>query len=181
MTGYCLAVHERSCNEVHFAYHNEEYGFPVGTDNGLFERLILEINQAGLSWETVLKKREGFKAAYQGFDIDRVASFDQADIDRILGDPSVIRNRAKVLAAISNAKVVQELQQEHGSFAAWLDLNLGLDLADWVKLFRRTFKFTGPEVVREFLVSTGYLPGAHDEDCPVYDTIISAKPRWGAS
>src|SRR5580698_3347522 len=118
MTGYCLAVFERTCNPVHFPYHDEEYGFPVATDNDLFERLILEINQAGLSWETILKKRAGFKAAYAGFDIDRVAAFDQPDIDRILADAGVIRNRLKVLAAIRNANTVKVLQKEHGSFAA---------------------------------------------------------------
>lgn len=178
MTGYCLAVYEGRIHPVHVPYHDREYGFPVASDDELFERLVLEINQAGLSWETVLKKKEGFERAYNAFEIGGVANFDQADIDRVLSDPGVIRNRAKVMAAINNAQVILGLQREHGSFAAWLDAQGTLELSDWVKLFRKTFRFTGPEVVREFLVSTGYLPGAHDEDCPVYGAVVAARPRW---
>lgn len=175
---YCKVVAEGRCHPVHIAYHDQEYGFKVGSDDELFERLILEINQAGLSWETVLKKREGFTSAYEGFKIDRVAAYGEEDVERILGDPGVIRNRLKVRAAIHNAKVIQELQAKHGSFAAWLDAQGTMELADWVKLFRKTFTFTGPEVVREFLISTGYLPGAHDEDCPAYATALASRPRW---
>ena len=163
---------------MHIDYHNREYGFAVTDDNALFERLILEINQAGLSWETILKRRAGFVEAFEGFDVTRVASYREADIERLLGDVRIIRNRAKVNAAITNAQVILELQREHGSFKNWLDEQGRLELDDWVKLFRKTFKFTGPEIVREFLVSTGYLPGAHDEDCPANAAALASKPRW---
>lgn len=162
----------------HGPYHEDEYGFPVGDDRALFERLVLEINQAGLSWLTVLKKRDAFRHAFDNFDIDRVAAFGDADRERLLGDAGIIRNRLKVEAAIHNAGVIQALRDEHGSFAAWLDHYHPLPLADWVKLFRRTFRFTGPEIVGEFLMSTGYLPGAHRDDCPVHQRILASSPAW---
>jgi DNA-3-methyladenine glycosylase I len=162
----------------HGPYHEDEYGFPVADDTALFERLVLEINQAGLSWLTVLKKREAFRRAFDNFDIDRVAAFGEADRARLLDDAGIIRNRLKVEAVIHNAGVIQTLRQEHGSFAGWLDHHHPLPLADWVKLFRRTFRFTGPEIVGEFLMSTGYLPGAHRDDCPVYRQILSTGPAW---
>jgi DNA-3-methyladenine glycosylase I len=168
------------CSALQAAYHDREYGFAVGNDDGLFERLVLEINQAGLSWETILKKREGFTRAYEGFEIDKVAAYGEPDVERILADAGVIRNRAKVRAAIHNAQVIQGIRSEHGSFAAWLDSFGNMELGDWVRLFRKTFKFTGPEVVREFLVSTGYLPGAHDEDCPSRADAAASKPPWAS-
>ncbi|MGR2740405.1 DNA-3-methyladenine glycosylase I [Billgrantia sp. Q4P2] len=162
----------------HGPYHEDEYGFPVEDDTALFERLVLEINQAGLSWLTVLKKRDAFRRAFDNFDVDRVAAFDDADRERLLGDAGIIRNRLKVEAAIHNAGVIQTLREEHGSFAVWLDQHHPLPLADWVKLFRRTFRFTGPEIVGEFLMSTGYLPGAHRDDCPVHQRILAIGPAW---
>lgn len=162
----------------HGPYHEDEYGFPVDDDTALFERLVLEINQAGLSWLTVLKKREAFRRAFDDFDIDRVAAFGEAERARLLDDAGIIRNRLKVEAAIHNAGVIQTLRDEHGSFAGWLDHHHPLPLADWVKLFRRTFRFTGPEIVGEFLMSTGYLPGAHRDDCPVHQRILSTGPAW---
>jgi DNA-3-methyladenine glycosylase I len=144
----------------------------------LFERLMLEINQAGLSWLTILRKREGFRNAYRGFEIARVAAFAEKDRERLLADASIIRNRLKVDAAIHNARVVRQLAREHGSFAKWLDAAHPLTLEEWKKLFKKTFRFTGGEIVREFLVSTGYLPDAHDEDCPVHRKILKLKPAW---
>jgi len=164
---------------VHGPYHDQEYGFPQRDERDLFERLLLEINQAGLSWETILKKREGFRSAYAGFDVDTVAGYGQDDIDRLLADPGIIRNRLKVLAAIHNAQVIQQLRQSHGSFAQWLDAHHPQDKPAWVKLFKKTFRFTGGEITGEFLMSLGYLPGAHAEDCPVYAR-IAALPRPGA-
>ncbi|NJK45404.1 MAG: DNA-3-methyladenine glycosylase I [Pleurocapsa sp. SU_196_0] len=163
---------------VHTAYHNLEYGFPLRTDDALFERLMLEINQAGLSWETILKKREGFTRAYAGFHLETVAAFTDEDVARLLADSSIIRNRLKINAAITNAQRVLELRESHGSFAAWLDAHHPLEKADWVKLFKRTFTFTGGEIVGEFLISTGYLRGAHDADCPVHATILERSPAW---
>ncbi|NIC05832.1 DNA-3-methyladenine glycosylase I [Billgrantia bachuensis] len=162
----------------HGPYHEDEYGFPVADDTALFERFVLEINQAGLSWLTVLKKREAFRRAFDGFDVDRVAAFGDADRERLLGDAGIIRNRLKVEAAIHNAGVIQELRDEYDSFAGWLDHHHPLPLTDWVKLFRRTFRFTGPEIVGEFLMSTGYLPGAHRDDCPVHRRILACSPAW---
>ncbi|TLF49121.1 DNA-3-methyladenine glycosylase I [Halomonas urmiana] len=163
----------------HGPYHDHEYGFPVVDDDAtLFERLVLEINQAGLSWLTVLKKRAAFQAAFEGFDVDRVAAYDEADRARLLADAGIIRNRLKVDAAIHNAGVIQVLRAEHGSFQAWLDHQHPLDHGDWVRLFKRTFRFTGPEIVGEFLMSSGYLPGAHRDDCPVQARILAAGPPW---
>lgn len=162
----------------HGPYHDREYGFPVTDDDVLLERLVLEINQAGLSWLTVLKKREAFHAAFEGFCIARVAGYGDAERARLLADAGIIRNRLKVDAAIHNAGVIRELQATHGSFKAWLDTHHPLALADWVTLFKRTFRFTGPEIVNEFLMSTGYLPGAHREDCPVQAHILAERPPW---
>ena len=143
---------------VHDYYHANEYGFPQRDERELFERLVLEINQAGLSWETILKKREGFRAAYDGFDVDRVAAYAEQDIARLLSDPGIIRNRLKVLAAIHNAQVIQQLRASHGSFAAWLDAHHPRSKADWVKLFKKTFRFTGGEITGEFLMSRATCP-----------------------
>jgi DNA-3-methyladenine glycosylase I len=144
----------------------------------LFERLILEINQAGLSWLTVLRKREHFQWAFHGFEVDRVARYGERDRRRLLADAGIIRNRLKVDAAIENARRVRELRRSHGSFAGWLDAHHPLSKDEWVKLFRGTFRFTGGEITGEFLMSTGYLPGAHDPGCPVFRRILRAKPPW---
>lgn len=171
---YCDAA----AHPVHAAYHDDEHGFPVRDDAALFERLLLEINQAGLAWETVLRKRATMRLAYAGFDPERVAAFDDADRARLLADPGVIRNRLKVGAAIENARRIVALRAAHGSFAGWLDAHHPRDLAAWRALFRRTFVFTGGEIVREFLVSTGYLPGAHRASCPAHARACAAGPAW---
>ena len=172
MSGYCLIA---PGHPVHGYYHDHEYGFPQRDERELFERLLLEINQAGLSWETILKKREGFRAAYDQFDVDTVAAYGERDVERLLGDPGIIRNRLKVHAAIHNAQVIQQLRASHGSFAAWLDAHHPRDKAEWVKLFKKTFRFTGGEITGEFLMSLGYLPGAHATDCPVYKRLQALK------
>jgi DNA-3-methyladenine glycosylase I len=162
----------------HGPYHDHEYGFPLRDDAALFERMVLEINQAGLSWLTILKKRDAFRAAYAGFDIDAVAAFGGDDRARLLADAGIIRNRLKVDAAIENAQRLQQVRESHGSFAAWLDAHHPLEKDAWVRLFRATFRFMGGEIVGEFLMSTGYLPGAHREDCPVHSAIVAARPPW---
>jgi len=162
----------------HGPYHEREYGFPIEDEAALFERLVLEINQAGLSWLTILKKREAFQQAYHGFEVDRVARYREKDRARLLADAGIIRNRLKVNAAIENAKRVQVLRREFGSFAAWLAAHHPREKADWVKLFKKTFLFTGGEIVGEFLMSIGYLPGAHRADCPVHRRIIKLGPPW---
>ena len=173
MSGYCDIA---PGHPLHGPYHDEEYGFPARDESVLFERLLLEINQAGLSWELMLKKRETMRAAYGGFDVDRVADYGEEDRLRLLADPGIIRNRLKVEAAIHNAQVIRGLRGSHGGFAEWLDANHPLDLDGWKRLFKKTFRFTGGEIVNEFLMSLGYLPGAHQEDCPVMHRIRKAAP-----
>jgi DNA-3-methyladenine glycosylase I len=163
---------------VHAPYHDTEYGFPASAESVLFERLMLEINQAGLSWLTILKKREAFRAAFAGFEVDRVAAFDETDIERLLADAGIVRNRLKLAAAIENARRIQALRASHGSFAGWLDAHHPRPLDAWVALFRRTFRFTGGQIVGEFLISTGYLPGAHAPFCPVYARVLEREPPW---
>jgi DNA-3-methyladenine glycosylase I len=163
---------------VHGPYHDREYGFPQREEAVLFERLLLEINQAGLSWETILKKREGFRQAYSGFDVDSVAAYGEPERSRLLADPGVIRNRLKVDAAIHNAQVIQRLRESHGGFAQWLDAHHPRDKPEWVKLFKKTFRFTGGEITGEFLMSLGYLPGAHQPSCPVYQTLNQLGTPW---
>ena len=178
MSGYCQIA---PGHPVHGHYHDHEYGFPQRDERELFERLLLEINQAGLSWETILKKREGFRAAYDQFDVDTVAGYGEREVERLLNDPGIIRNRLKVHAAIHNAQVIQQLRASHGSFAAWLDAHHPRDKAEWVKLFKKTFRFTGGEITGEFLMSLGYLPGAHAKECPVYKRLAKIQPPWAAA
>ena len=165
-------------NPLHKLYHDSEYGFPLRYDAALFERLALEINQAGLSWSTVLKKKEAFQRAFEGFELDRVAAYGEAEQVRLLADASIIRNRLKVKAVIENARRLIVIREQHGSFAAWLDQHHPLSHAAWQKLFKKTFVFTGGEIVGEFLISTGYLPGAHDPACPIYEEIARVNPPW---
>jgi DNA-3-methyladenine glycosylase I len=175
VSGYCDVA---PGHEFHGPYHDAEYGFPIRDESALFERLMLEINQAGLSWLTILRKREGFRRAYHGFDVDRVARYGARDKARLLADAGIIRNRLKVDAAVENARRIRALRKSHGSFAGWLDAHHPQDLDGWRRLFKRTFVFTGGEIVNEFLLSTGYLPGAHRESCPVYRRISRLRPPW---
>lgn len=163
---------------LHKTYHDQQYGFPIHDDNELFCRLVLEINQAGLSWETILKKQENFRKAYSNFNIKKVAEYKEADRKRLLSDASIIRNRLKINAAIENAKTILLLQKEFGSFEKWLNQQYPKTKDEWVKLFKKTFRFTGGEIVNEFLMSIGFLKGAHNKRCPIYHKIIQAKPKW---
>jgi len=178
MTTYCDYCNSHPEDTFNKTYHDTQYGFPLNDENLLFERLILEINQAGLSWITILKKAENFRNAYHGFAIEKVASYNEKDQLRLLADAGIIRNRLKVNAAILNARKILELRKEHESFKGWLDAHHPLTKEEWVKLFKKTFVFTGGEIVNEFLMSTGYLPGAHDQDCPVYKKVASLRPAW---
>ena len=159
-------------------YYDTQYGFPIEDDNELFERLVLEINQAGLSWTLMLKKRQAFQTAFEGFDIDTVAAFDDTDRERLLADTGIVRNRLKINAAIYNARQIKQIQQEYGSFKNWLDANHPRSKDEWVKLFKKHFKFVGGEIVGEFLMSTGYLKGAHAESCPIYRKTLKYQPKW---
>ena len=163
---------------VHGPYHDTEYGFPTNDERALFERLVLEINQAGLSWLTILNKRAAFRAAFADFEVDRVAGFGSHDVDRLLADRGIVRNRLKVAAVIENARRIQTLRESHGSFARWLDTHHPCSIEAWTPLFGRTFRFTGGQIVGEFLLSLGYLPGAHEPDCPVFPRIAELSPPW---
>lgn len=175
---YCDVVRDRDKTDLHRVYHDNHYGYTIEDDNELFERLVLEINQAGLSWNTILVKQQNFKNAYHQFDIRKVASYKEKDRERLLNDAGIIRNRLKVDAAIHNANIILQLQKEAGSFKSWLDAHHPKTKLEWMKLFKRTFKFTGGEIVNEFLMSTGYLTGAHNEACVIYKKIIKTKPAW---
>jgi len=177
---YCSVIEHMSEDKraLHKAYHDHHYGFPIHDDNELFCRLVLEINQAGLSWETILKKEASFRTAYHHFNIKKVASYTAADRERLMADPGIIRNRLKINAAIENATTILQLQKEYGSFEKWLELQHPKTKAEWVKLFKKTFKFTGGEIVNEFLTSIGYLPGAHTANCAVYKKVLKADPLW---
>lgn len=169
---YCDFVETAEPKErrlLHKKYHDDLYGFAIHDDNELFGRLILEINQAGLSWETILKKELSFREAYSNFDIHAVAAYTEEDRGRLLSNAGIIRNKLKVNAAIENAKAIQKIQAEYGSFEKWLLDHTPQEKTQWVKLFRAHFKFTGSEIVNEFLMSTGFLPGAHKKACSIYE------------
>ena len=178
---YCTAIEElkpEARKELHKKYHDYHYGFPIHDDNELFGRLVMEINQAGLSWETILKKEEGFRNAYDNFNIEKVAHYTEQDRERLLNDAGIIRNKLKVNAAIENAKTILQLQEEFGSFEKWLDHHHPKTREEWMKIFKKTFKFTGGEIVNEFLMSIGFLKGAHEENCSIHKEILKKKPRW---
>ena len=175
MSSYCDIA---PGHPFHGPYHESEYGFPLVGDDALFERLALEINQAGLSWLTVLQKRKALRRAFASFKVKRVARFGAPERKRLLADAGIIRNRLKIDAIIENARRVEAIAKQHGSFAAWIAAHHPRDKAAWVKLFKQTFLFTGGEITGEFLISIGYLPGAHHESCPVYQEVAKLKPAW---
>jgi len=178
MNPYCAHVQQLQTKDplhVHCVYHDKHYGFPISDDNELFGRLIMEINQAGLSWETILKKEQHFRDAYAQFDIQKVAAFTEEDRTRLLANAGIIRNKLKVNAAIHNANIILQIQQQYGSFLQWIEQHHPLTKDQWVKLFKKHFKFVGGEIVNEFLMSIGILPGAHSQDCPIYASVESVK------
>lgn len=175
MSGYCVLAPGHG---VHHHYHAHEYGFPVDEERVLFERLALEIMQAGLSWEIVLKKRKALNRAFDRFTVSKVAAYGDDDIARLLADNGIIRNRLKVHAIIENANRVLEMRRTHKGFAGWIAEHHPLLKPEWVRLFKKTFKFTGGEITGEFLMSIGYLPGAHGKSCPIYRELAKVVPPW---
>ncbi|MSO53641.1 MAG: DNA-3-methyladenine glycosylase I [Rhodospirillales bacterium] len=175
MSGYCDAA---PGHPIHGPYHDTEYGFPLTDEAQLFDRMSLEIFQAGLSWLIILRKRPTMVRAFDGFVVDTVAAYRKRDIERLLKDEGIIRNRRKVEAIIENAKRIEALRASHGGLAKWIAKNHPLDRDAWVKLFRKTFVFMGGEVVGEFLMSVGYLPGAHRDTCPTWKKIARLNPPW---
>lgn len=176
---YCEYIEKLTGDQLtlHKEYHDNHYGFPIENDDELFERLMFEINQAGLNWILILKKQDNFRKAFDNFNIEKVANYGESEVNRLMNDPGIIRNRLKINAAIENAKAILKIRSENGSFSKWLEtysIKTG-SLEEWTRLFKKYFKFTGAEIVNEFLVSAGYLPGAHDPQCPVYERIKSIK------
>jgi DNA-3-methyladenine glycosylase I len=177
---YCkfIKTGKREKVDIHRKYHDSQYGFPIKDDNELFARLILEINQAGLSWETILKKEQNFRKAFNNFEIFKVAKYKEKDFKRLMNDSGIIRNKLKINATIENAKTILKIQKDYGSFQKWLKSHHPKFKEEWVKIFKKNFKFTGGEIVNEFLMSIGYLKGAHDKSCPIYKKILKKKPMW---
>jgi len=176
---YCEYITTLSGDQLnlHKEYHDNHYGFPIDSDDELFERLMFEINQAGLNWILILKKQHNFRKAFDNYKIEKVAGYGEKDFQRLMSDPGIIRNRLKINAAIKNAKTILKIREEAGSFKKWLDMYAQKTdtLKDWTTLFRKTFTFTGGEIVNEFLMSTGYLPGAHSPECRIYERIKQIK------
>jgi DNA-3-methyladenine glycosylase I len=177
------------------AYHDEEWGVPVHDDRTLFEFLILEGAQAGLSWETILKKRENYRRAFEGFDPAVVARYGEAEVARLLADPGIVRNRAKIAAAITNARALLAAQQEFGSFDAYLWRFVGAAprLNSWETLAlipartaesdamskdlkRRGFAFVGSTICYAFMQAVGMV-NDHTIDCFRY-TQMSPETTW---
>jgi DNA-3-methyladenine glycosylase I len=166
---YCVYVSKISdTTDVDKVYHDMHYGVRIEDDNELFCRLVMEINQAGLSWHTILVKEKNFRNAYHNFDIKKVAKYGEKDFERLMGDAGIIRNRLKINAAIYNAQKLLEIQKEYGSFRKWLnqqEKECHQDKQTWLKLFKKNFKFVGGEIVGEFLMSINMLLGSHDIEC----------------
>ena len=165
---YCKFVAKLDDDNLHKIYHDTKYGFAVNDDNELFGKLILEINQAGLSWTTILNKQDNIRKAYSNFNIKKVSMYSNDDIESLLSNAGIIRNMLKVNAIIYNANKIIQIQKDFGSFYLWLKKLRGKDIEDWIKIFKSNFKFTGPEITREFLISTAFLKGAHVKSCPSY-------------
>ena len=150
MTSYCDYIRDHPEDEYNRLYHDLEYGFPLTQDNLLFERFVLEINQAGLSWITILRKKKNFHRAYRGFEIDKIAAFGVKDVDRLLLDAGIIRNRLKINAAIENARRIQALRPEYGSFQGWLDAHHPRSLDAWAKSLKQTFCLLAEKLFASF-------------------------------
>jgi len=171
-------------------YHDKEWGFPVADDRRLFEKLSLEAFQSGLSWRTILAKRENFRAAFQNFDIDAVAGFGAGDVERLLGDAGIVRHRGKIEAVIQNARCAQELIEREGSLAAYVwryearhaapfqSASTSLASVAMSKdLKKRGWKFVGPTTVYAFMQAMGLI-NDHAEDCVIRAQVEDARTRF---
>ena len=161
-----------STDPLYAAYHDEEWGRPVRDERGLYERLCLEGFQSGLSWLTILRKREAFRAAFEGFDPDRVARFGTRDVERLLGDPSIVRHRGKIEAAIANARATLALRQTGTPLDELMweyrDREDGKALSKRLKA--AGFRFVGPTTVYSAMEACGIVNG-HRPDCWVHDAV----------
>ncbi|MCW6700859.1 DNA-3-methyladenine glycosylase I [Anaerococcus sp. NML200537] len=164
-------------NPTYVIYHDKEWGKPNFDEAYLFEMLILEAFQAGLSWEIILNKREAFRKAYDGFDIEKVANYGEAKIDELLNNPDIIRNKLKIRASICNAKVFKQIEEEFGSFYAYLKGFVGdeiiyendkttSEISDKLSndLKKRGMKFVGSTTIYSYLQAVGFI-NSHDDDC----------------
>lgn len=175
-----------------FAYHDTEWGFPVDDDRRLFEKLCLEGFQSGLSWRTILAKRENFRAAFHGFDFDRIADFSDADVERLLKDQGIVRHRGKISAVINNARRAQELVKQEGSLAAYVwrfepkadDLaapqtvsTSSASIALSKDLKKRGWSFVGPTTVYAFMQAMGLI-NDHAAECSVREQAVDARAAF---
>ena len=165
---YCSYCREQEKDSIHRWYHDVIYGKMSKNDNELFGRLIMEINQAGLSWDIVLQKYDGIKKAYAQFEVQKVAQFESNEIALMMQNPQIIRHELKIRCIVYNAQQILQIQKEFGTFKKWILMNKQNSLDNWVKVFKKNFKFVGKEIVKEFLKSNGILNGAHDSNCPEY-------------
>ena len=165
---YCSFCRKQDDQSIHRWYHDEVYGQMSKNDDELFGRLIMEINQAGLSWGIVLNKYPDLKKAYANFSIAKIAAFKDKDILALKNNPRVIRHELKIRSIIYNAQQILSIQKEFGTFENWISQNQQNSIENWTSIFKKKFKFVGKEIVSEFLMSNGMIPGAHNEDCPVY-------------
>jgi DNA-3-methyladenine glycosylase I len=156
-------------DELMVHYHDVEWGRQPGSDDEYFEALTLESFQSGLSWRTILQRREGFREAFVGFSIPVVADFTEQDIETLLGNERIIRHRGKIVAAIHNARAFQDIQQESGSFSAWLD-KLPADPDVIHRALKPRLKFFGPTTCVSFLEAVGKVPTPHEDGCWKYQS-----------
>lgn len=175
---YCLHSQQLPIDNIHRQHHDTIYGLAIDNDDELFGRLLLEINQAGLSWDTILKKESNFRQAYSEYSIERIARYMPQDHARLLLDTGIVRNRLKIEAASYNAQRVLLIQQEFGSFFEWIKIQKAESLKEWVKLFKAQFKFVGGEIVNEFLMTIGRIDGAHHPHCPRYPIYKKMQTLW---
>ena len=165
--------------EIYRVYHDSEWGLPVDDDRRLFEKLCLEGFQAGLSWLTILRKRESFRAAFDDFDFERVARYGQRDVTRLLGDAAIVRHRGKIEATINNAQRALELVEAEGSLASYVwrfeaDADSKVLSKD---LKRRGWRFVGPTTVYAFMQAMG-LVNDHVEGCASRPVVQEARSRF---
>ena len=186
--GWCGA------DPLYLAYHDQEWGVPVYDDQTLFEFLILEGAQAGLSWSTILKKREGYRLAFDGFDVEKVARYDGIKISALLTDPGIVRNQLKIGSAVTNAQAFLKIRDEWGSFSdyiwsfvdgrpiqnAWrslAEIPAKTPLAETISkdLKKRGFRFVGPTIIYAHMQATGMV-NDHLVDCFRYREIVGMSP-----
>lgn len=172
-------------------YHDTEWGFPQGDDHRLFEKICLEGFQSGLSWLTILRKRDNFRAAFSGFDPDVVALFDESDVERLLGDAGIVRHRGKIEATINNAARAIEATNEYGSLAAYfwsfepergeppteIEATTEVSVALSKDLKKRGWKFVGPTTAYAFMQAMG-LVNDHLEGCFVREDVEEARGQF---